>query len=216
MPSPATSASSTAASSSYPELFQPVRSESSDGGSGGLDSPLYRQQQQQQLLNIVGPPERSPTLDGSRQRHTETSSSGPSAAALSRESMEARLQMRRISRLNAGPPPPNSSVSIAPVRGGGDGIFEESVQRVTLAVDEVAGGGEAGVGGSGGHHHMADVGGEPASRQRQQDDDEEDMMEDLMREIFMDDDAAQRRQVGLFLFGFSHDTKIWSFLKCKY
>jgi hypothetical protein len=165
----------------------PAGSSTSTGNSGGNPGNFYAEGEEgaanRQRLNIVGPPERSPTLEGgpayeeprplSRSVATSTAelpadnglyhvseplrtvwfrpgAAGHHEGSSSSNSSTSNLQLRRISRLNSAP---GGGVTLATNNGGGSrgprigvesggavasGIFEESVQRVTLAVGEEA------------------------------------------------------------------------------
>jgi hypothetical protein len=164
-------------------LFPVLPSDSGDSGIGSsIENSLPRRQQQQ--LNIVGPPERSPTLDGRSLSNSEGNNvrgEGGMLRPVGEDTIAANLQLRRISRLNHNMP---SSVTLANsslVNGrpenntssGGvaSGIFEESVQRVTLAVD----GGEEELHGGGTNNEQA--------ANRQEEEEEEEMVETIMREM---------------------------------
>jgi hypothetical protein len=184
-----------------------------------------------QRLNIVGPPERSPTLEGgpayedprplSRSVATSTAelpadSGGlyhvseplrtvwfrPGAAGNQEESSNSNstsnLQLRRISRLNSAP---GGGVTLATNNGGGSrgpriesgggavasGIFEESVQRVTLAVGE----GEA-----------APPPPPPLPHQQEEEEEqqmveEERIVEDIVREMMRNEGSVRQRWVTM-------------------
>jgi hypothetical protein len=153
----------------------------SDGNPGNFYAEGEEGGANRQRLNIVGPPERSPTLEGgpayedprplSRSVATSTAELPADGGGLyhvseplrtvwfrpggaghqegrsgNSNSSTSNLQLRRISRLNSAP---GGGVTLATNNGSGSrgpriesggavasGIFEESVQRVTLAVGE--------------------------------------------------------------------------------
>jgi hypothetical protein len=218
----------------------PAGSSASTGNSGGNSGNFYAEMSggslgeegaaNRQRLNIVGPPERSPTLEGgpayeeprplSRSVATSTAElpadsgglyhvseplrtvwfrpGGPGhqeGSSSSSNSSTSNLQLRRISRLNSAPGggvtlATNSGGSRGPrIEGGGavaSGIFEESVQRVTLAVGE----GEA-----------APPPPHPPPLPHQQEEEEQEMVEeeriveDIVREMMRNEGSVRQRWV---------------------
>jgi hypothetical protein len=213
----------------------PAGSSASNGNSGGNPGNFYAEEEEaanRQRLNIVGPPERSPTLEGgpayedprplSRSVATSTAelpadnglyhvseplrtvwfrpgAAGNQEGSSSSSSSTSNLQLRRISRLNSAP---GGGVTLATNIGGGSrgpriglesgggavasGIFEESVQRVTLAVGE----GEA-----------APPPPPPLPHQQQEQEEEQEMVEeeriveDIVREMMRNEGSVRQRWV---------------------
>jgi hypothetical protein len=209
----------------------PAGSSASPGNSVGNPGNFYAEGEEgganRQRLNIVGPPERSPTLEGgpayeeprplSRSVATSTAElpadsgglyhvseplrtvwfrpGGPGHQEGSSNSSTSNLQLRRISRLNSAP---GGGVTLATNNGGSrvpriesggavaSGIFEESVQRVTLAVGE----GEA-----------APPPPPPPLPHQQEEEEEQEMVEeeriveDIVREMMRNEGSVRQRWV---------------------
>ena len=232
LPAAAGSADSSASSNPANQFYSVSNGNNdvdSSGISSSVDTPLLPHQQ----LNIVGPPERSPTLDGrgvatvyedralprpdsalaaEAGRAYSSSGVGSRSAMMFQSgitngdlsapgvSPNSNLQLRRISRLSHNTP---SSVTLA--TNGGDaagrasansaansGIFEESVQRVTLAVGE-AGEGVPGVGDRSESGGSEQPGQQQHVEQQQEEEEDDEMVEDIMREMMENDNGGGHR-----------------------